>query len=115
MEQTDAEILGSLREDILQAKEKGEVLSPSEWEKELEIMINANFMGQPEHFTKGESELWNRIMSEQQRKRVPRAWWGWSVKLYRYCKQEREDIKFIAGGILGLIGFVIVIVLINCL
>ena len=93
MKQTDAEIIGSLREDILAAKAEGEILSPEEWEKELEIMINANFMGQPEHMTSGELELWNRIMAEPIRKRVPRAWWGWSVIAYRKIKSSLKRLR----------------------
>jgi len=100
-ELTDDMILEDLRHDVKRAKEKiKKIRNAAEWEKELENMINANSTEQPEYLTDGESELWDRIMAEPKRKRVPRAWWGWILPIGKWFKNRSMRLKMSLWGIL---------------
>lgn len=112
-----SESLNNLRHKIQKATITDRIKSrftPEEWEKERDRIFMENSIKREKNYKMGEVVVWIRS-AEPKTKHVPRLWWRWAYNIYKYYKKEREDIGFIAGGILGLISFVIIIILANCL
>lgn len=96
--ESDSEILGSLPQDIKEATIIHTPMQPDEYESLVEELKNMKFNEvQPESSAAVVEYV---IIKKPARKRVPRLWWGWTIKIYKLLHGMDLNEKLLVSALM---------------